>query len=173
MAAPALLERIPVALPSASAPLELHSTPMSIPDLTPAGGPAPTGATIAPDDDLDEVAEDVLPEDDDAADTAEDDAVEDEEGDDASSGDRAALIADEAETIEQGLEDVAPDDAQLRVLFETQALPFLDQLYGAGMRMTRNPADAQDLVQETYVKAFSAFRSVSYTHLTLPTKRIV
>jgi RNA polymerase sigma-70 factor (ECF subfamily) len=46
----------------------------------------------------------------------------------------------------------------VRALFEEQALPFMDQLYAAGMRMTRNPADAQDLVQETYVKAFSAFR---------------
>lgn len=44
-------------------------------------------------------------------------------------------------------------------LFEEQALPFLDQLYGAAMRMTRNPADAQDLVQETFTKAYSAFGS--------------
>lgn len=46
---------------------------------------------------------------------------------------------------------------QLRSLFEAQALPFLDQLYAAGLRMTRNPADAQDLVQETFIKAYSAF----------------
>ncbi|OIH93861.1 RNA polymerase subunit sigma-70 [Curtobacterium sp. MCBA15_001] len=49
-------------------------------------------------------------------------------------------------------------DAELRGLFEDQALPFMDQLYGAAMRMTRNPADASDLVQETFVKAFAAFR---------------
>ncbi|QAY74529.1 sigma-70 family RNA polymerase sigma factor [Agromyces protaetiae] len=42
-------------------------------------------------------------------------------------------------------------------LFEEQALPFLDQLYAAALRMTKNPADAQDLVQETFVKAYSAF----------------
>lgn len=41
--------------------------------------------------------------------------------------------------------------------FERDALPFLDQLYGAAMRLTRNPADAEDLVQETYAKAFSSF----------------
>jgi RNA polymerase sigma-70 factor, ECF subfamily len=35
--------------------------------------------------------------------------------------------------------------------------PFLDQLYAAALRMTRNPADAEDLLQETYVRAFSAF----------------
>jgi RNA polymerase sigma-70 factor (ECF subfamily) len=46
---------------------------------------------------------------------------------------------------------------QRRARFERDALPFLDQLYAAGMRMTRNPADAEDLVQETYVKAFAAF----------------
>lgn len=41
--------------------------------------------------------------------------------------------------------------------FEETALPFLDQLYSAALRMTRNPADAEDLVQETFVKAFAAF----------------
>ncbi len=45
--------------------------------------------------------------------------------------------------------------------FERDALPFLDQLYAAAMRMTRNPADAEDLVQETYVKAFAAFHQFS------------
>jgi RNA polymerase sigma-70 factor (ECF subfamily) len=47
--------------------------------------------------------------------------------------------------------------AERRRLFQEQALPFMDQLYGAAMRMTKNPADAADLVQETFVKAFSAF----------------
>src|SRR4029079_5013661 len=41
--------------------------------------------------------------------------------------------------------------------FERDALPFLDQLYSAALRMTRNPADAEDLVQETFAKAYSAF----------------
>jgi RNA polymerase sigma-70 factor, ECF subfamily len=44
-----------------------------------------------------------------------------------------------------------------RERFERDALPFVDQLYAAAMRMTRNPADAEDLVQETFVKAFAAF----------------
>lgn len=47
--------------------------------------------------------------------------------------------------------------AAKRALFQEQALPFMDQLYGAAMRMTKNPADAADLVQETFVKAFAAF----------------
>ena len=36
-------------------------------------------------------------------------------------------------------------------------LEYLDQLYGAALRMTRNPADAEDVVQEAYAKAFSSF----------------
>jgi RNA polymerase sigma-70 factor (ECF subfamily) len=38
--------------------------------------------------------------------------------------------------------------------FETDALSHIDSLYGAALRLTRNEADAQDLVQDTYVKAF-------------------
>ena len=34
---------------------------------------------------------------------------------------------------------------------------FLDQMYSAALRMTRNPADAEDLVQETYAKAYASF----------------
>jgi RNA polymerase sigma-70 factor, ECF subfamily len=45
--------------------------------------------------------------------------------------------------------------------FERDAMPMLDQLYSAALRMTRNPADAEDLVQETYLKAYAAFASFS------------
>ena len=48
-------------------------------------------------------------------------------------------------------------EKQRRARFERDAMPLVDQLYGAGLRMTRNPQDAEDLVQETYLKAFSAF----------------
>ncbi|HWG15306.1 MAG TPA: sigma-70 family RNA polymerase sigma factor [Streptosporangiaceae bacterium] len=41
--------------------------------------------------------------------------------------------------------------------FEQDVLPYLDQLYSAGLRMTRNPADAEDLVQETFAKAYASF----------------
>ena len=44
-----------------------------------------------------------------------------------------------------------------RARFEADALPFLNQLYSAALRMTRKPQDAEDLVQETYAKAFTAF----------------
>jgi RNA polymerase sigma-70 factor (ECF subfamily) len=43
------------------------------------------------------------------------------------------------------------------VRFEAEAMPFLDQLYSAALRTTRNPSDAEDLVQETFAKAFAAF----------------
>ncbi len=41
--------------------------------------------------------------------------------------------------------------------FSRDVLPYLDQLYAAAMRMTRNPADAEDLVQETFAKAYGSF----------------
>lgn len=44
-------------------------------------------------------------------------------------------------------------------LFEEQALPLLDHLYGGAMRLTRNPQDAEDLIQETYLKAYNNFGS--------------
>jgi len=47
--------------------------------------------------------------------------------------------------------------AERTVRFERDALLFLDQLYAAALRMTRNPSDAEDLVQETFAKAFGAF----------------
>jgi RNA polymerase sigma-70 factor (ECF subfamily) len=48
-----------------------------------------------------------------------------------------------------------PDERHLR--FEADALQYLDQLYAAALRMTRNPADAEDVVQETYAKAYASF----------------
>src|SRR4051812_35843718 len=54
--------------------------------------------------------------------------------------------------------DVATESPQERAIrFERDALPFLDQLYSAAMRMTRNPQDAEDLVQETFAKAYGSF----------------
>ncbi|HJQ95946.1 MAG TPA: sigma-70 family RNA polymerase sigma factor [Acidimicrobiia bacterium] len=41
--------------------------------------------------------------------------------------------------------------------FERDALPLAPQLYGAAVRMTRNPANAEDLVQETFLKAYRAY----------------
>ncbi|MDN5789726.1 MAG: sigma-70 family RNA polymerase sigma factor [Micrococcales bacterium] len=47
--------------------------------------------------------------------------------------------------------------AERRARFEREAMPLLDQLYSAALRTTRNPNDAEDLVQETYAKAYAAF----------------
>ncbi|MBG0815199.1 sigma-70 family RNA polymerase sigma factor [Planomonospora sp. ID82291] len=54
--------------------------------------------------------------------------------------------ATDAETLEQRSER-----------FERDVMPYLDQLYSAALRMTRNPADAEDLLQETFAKAFASF----------------
>jgi RNA polymerase sigma-70 factor, ECF subfamily len=41
--------------------------------------------------------------------------------------------------------------------FAEQAMPYMSALYAAAMRMTRNPADAEDLLQETYLRAYRGF----------------
>ena len=46
-----------------------------------------------------------------------------------------------------------------KATFAEQAMPLMDGLYSAALRMTRNPADAEDLVQETYLKAYRAFHT--------------
>src|SRR5246500_392995 len=43
--------------------------------------------------------------------------------------------------------------------FADQAMEYMSSLYSAALRMTRNPSDAEDLVQETYLKAYRAFGS--------------
>jgi RNA polymerase sigma-70 factor (ECF subfamily) len=46
---------------------------------------------------------------------------------------------------------------QRRKRFEDDALQYMNQLYSAALRYTKNPADAQDLVQDTYAKAYVSF----------------
>ena len=53
----------------------------------------------------------------------------------------------------------ASDLATLESRFQEEALPLLDQLYGGALRLTRNPTDAEDLVQESYMKAYKNFAS--------------
>src|SRR6266567_8678496 len=50
-----------------------------------------------------------------------------------------------------------PDQGARQAAFEEQVRPYLGQLYPAALRLTRNPADAEDLVQDTLAKAYSAF----------------
>jgi RNA polymerase sigma-70 factor, ECF subfamily len=75
------------------------------------------------------------------------------ESQDLQAPDDLAALEPEADVV-----DVATETEDERAArFERDALQYLDQLYSAGMRMTRNPADAEDLVQETFAKAFSSF----------------
>ena len=80
----------------------------------------------------------------------------------------------------------APDTKSEKLrAFEEQALPLMPQLYGAALRWTRNPSDAEDLVQETFAKAYAAwdkfqqgtnlkawlYRIMTNTHINLYNKR--
>src|SRR4029450_11305506 len=56
--------------------------------------------------------------------------------------------------IERG---TAPSRVSRRDRFELEAIPHLKRLYGSAYRMTHNPADAEDLVQETFLRAYRAF----------------
>jgi RNA polymerase sigma-70 factor (ECF subfamily) len=51
-------------------------------------------------------------------------------------------------------DDLTPDR---KAVFEQDVVPFMGQLYPAALRMTKNPTDAEDLVQETIAKAYVAF----------------
>ena len=78
----------------------------------------------------------------------------------------------------------AADAARIQA-FEQQALPLMPQLYGAALRWTRNPSDAEDLVQEAFAKAFVAwgqfqqgtnlkawlYRIMTNTHINMYNKR--
>ncbi|MCL2785505.1 MAG: sigma-70 family RNA polymerase sigma factor [Propionibacteriaceae bacterium] len=55
------------------------------------------------------------------------------------------------------LETTAESREERVARFERDALPFINALYGAALKLTRHQADAEDLVQETYTKAFSSF----------------
>ncbi|GAB3134358.1 sigma-70 family RNA polymerase sigma factor [Microbispora hainanensis] len=53
------------------------------------------------------------------------------------------------------VDDTAGERRRLR--FERDALPYIDQIYAGALRLARNPADAEDLVQDVYMRAFSNF----------------
>ena len=59
------------------------------------------------------------------------------------------MAADEAPGSDGSMAD--------RANFEREAMQYAAPLYTAALRMTRNPADAEDLVQETYLKAYEAY----------------
>ncbi|ACU76561.1 RNA polymerase, sigma-24 subunit, ECF subfamily [Catenulispora acidiphila DSM 44928] len=67
-----------------------------------------------------------------------------------------AVIAEAVSTDAPRVDPGESEDAR-NERFERDALVYLDQLYPAALRMTRNPADAEDLIQETFAKAFASF----------------
>ena len=59
------------------------------------------------------------------------------------------------DTLAPAPQELSQDDRDR--LFAEQAIPLIDQLFGAALGMTRNRADAEDLVQETFMKAYTKF----------------
>ncbi|NYE94850.1 RNA polymerase sigma-70 factor (ECF subfamily) [Psychromicrobium silvestre] len=74
-----------------------------------------------------------------------------------SNADSTKVAAENSALAEEPVDPQTETIEQRRVRFERDAMQYVDQLYSAAMRMARNPSDAEDLVQEAYTKAFSAF----------------
>lgn len=70
--------------------------------------------------------------------------------------DTKAPSATQAE-LDAAVDVSVESEAERAARFEREAMPLIDQMYSAALRTARNPTDAEDLVQETYAKAFAAF----------------
>ena len=66
-------------------------------------------------------------------------------------------MLDAAEVGLSALPNAEPMPWSRQEAFEQEALPLMRQLYGTAYRITRSSADAEDVVQETYLRAFRAF----------------
>jgi RNA polymerase sigma-70 factor, ECF subfamily len=60
-----------------------------------------------------------------------------------------------SKTMDTAAETTVIQEREAR--FEREVVPFMGQLYPAALRMTRNPSDAEDLIQETFAKAYAKF----------------
>ena len=66
-------------------------------------------------------------------------------------------MAEELGSLAEDVEGVPQDEVELRARFERDAMALLPGLYSAALRLTRNPADAEDVVQETFLRAYRGF----------------
>src|SRR6201990_2372108 len=67
------------------------------------------------------------------------------------------LVGSKNSSSPENTMSASDEAAESRARFERDVVPQLGQLYPAALRMTRNPTDAEDLVQETSAKAYAAF----------------
>ncbi len=75
----------------------------------------------------------------------------------SSAGIRSLFVESDADGDQARVDADLMTPEALAERFEEEALPLIDTLYAGAMRMTRNPEDASDLVQETMERAFKAF----------------
>lgn len=68
---------------------------------------------------------------------------------------KAATASDDS--VSEPISVEHESEAERVARFERDAMQYVDQLFGAALRMTRNRADAEDVVQDTYAKAFASF----------------
>jgi RNA polymerase sigma-70 factor (ECF subfamily) len=66
-------------------------------------------------------------------------------------------MAEDARSLVDSNEAAPGGDEELRTRFERDALPLLPGLYSAALRLTRNPSDAEDVVQEAFLRAYRGF----------------
>src|SRR6266480_6807869 len=66
-------------------------------------------------------------------------------------------MAEDVGSLVDSVGVVPEGDPALRARFERDAMPLLQGLYSAALRLTRNPADAEDVVQETFLRAYRGF----------------
>jgi RNA polymerase sigma-70 factor (ECF subfamily) len=70
---------------------------------------------------------------------------------------RDGQMSGEIEVKSKGGALTKANSADLAARFTAEAMQYTNQLYSAALRYTKNPHDAQDLVQDTYAKAFTSF----------------
>lgn len=70
---------------------------------------------------------------------------------------RDGQMSGEIEVKPKGGALTKANSADLAARFTAEAMQYTNQLYSAALRYTKNPHDAQDLVQDTYAKAFTSF----------------